>query len=180
MSCSYRIQLTRRLRCSGHALDADERLFNVPGCQHGHIALQAARKPQQGQAAAESTSVRLRDTNASSRLHHGHRHAAGRLYATHRQNTCNSDGGDGTTSIRPAARCQARIFLVSFWYQKLRRTDIRSLLNNRRRVPTYMQVGQLIEDDPEKLFFETQYTTSPDCWSLGSWGWALPWQFGTS
>lgn len=43
-----------------------------------------------------------------------------------------------------------------------------------------MHVGQLIEDDPEKLFFETQYTTSPDCWSLGSWGWALPWQFGTS
>ncbi|EJT45402.1 hypothetical protein A1Q1_06165 [Trichosporon asahii var. asahii CBS 2479] len=90
-------------RIDGHALDADERLFSVPGCQHGHIALQAARKPQQEQAAAEMTVETVR-----------------RAYAQR-------------LGVKPE----------SFW-----------------RVPTYMQVGQLIEDDPEKLFFETQYTTS--------------------
>ncbi|EKD00225.1 hypothetical protein A1Q2_05402 [Trichosporon asahii var. asahii CBS 8904] len=98
----------QRIECNGQALDADERLFNVPGCQHGHIALQAARKPQQEQTATE--------------------------IRTH-----------VTVTVETVRRAYAQRLGVkpeSFW-----------------RVPTYMQVGQLIEDDPEKLFFETQYTT---------------------
>lgn len=44
-----------------------------------------------------------------------------------------------------------------------------------------MKVGELVEGDEEELFFEPQYVvSSPDCWALGSLGWALPWQFGTS
>lgn len=81
-----------RLRSNGQALDADERLFNVPGCQLGHMMLQAARKPQQEQPVSTSTSVRRRDTNASTRFHHGHCPAAGRLHAAHHPLPCVGDG----------------------------------------------------------------------------------------
>lgn len=48
-------RLMRRLRCNGHALDADERLFVVPGCGQGHISLQAARKPLRDEPVLTST-----------------------------------------------------------------------------------------------------------------------------
>lgn len=88
-------RLMSRLTCNGHALDADERLFAVPGCGQGHISLQAARKPLRDEPVLTSTPawpMRDADADASPGVHQGHRHAAGRVHAADRKGARDGDG----------------------------------------------------------------------------------------